>query len=87
MRDAQPFWRTPTFARFSIMEMTMNSRLTQQAIRQATRVGSNLKQSAEAFVEQEVGPLRERVGQLERRVAELERLLADQRTGNAGDRR
>jgi hypothetical protein len=39
----------------------MNTRLTQQAIRQAARVGSNLKQSAEAFVEQEVGPLRSRV--------------------------
>ena len=61
----------------------MNTRLTQQAIRQAARVGSNLKQSAEAFVEQEVGPLRSRVSQLENRVAELERLLAEQRSNSS----
>jgi len=57
----------------------MNSRLSQQALRQAARVGSNLRQSAESFVEQEVAPLRTRISQLEARVAELERLLAEQR--------
>lgn len=60
----------------------MNSRLTQQAIRQAAKVGSGLRQSAETFVEQEVGPLRARISQLEARVAELERLLAAQRPGD-----
>lgn len=57
----------------------MNTRLTQQAIRQAARVGSGIRQSAESFVEQEVSPLRVRISQLEARVAELERLLTEQR--------
>ncbi len=59
----------------------MNSRLTQQAIRQAAKVGTGIRQSAETFVEQEVAPLRTRLSQLEARVAELERLLAEQRAG------
>jgi hypothetical protein len=49
---------------------------TRNALREAaTRVTSGVRQGAEAFVEQEVAPLRTRIAELERQLAAMQQRL------------
>lgn len=56
----------------------LNNRFAREALKQAaTQVNQGVRDSAKQFVENEVGPLRQRVDELEGRVARLERQIAE----------
>lgn len=56
----------------------LNNRFAREALKQAaTQVNQGVRDGAKQFVENEVGPLRQRIDELEGRVARLERQLAE----------